>query len=224
MVSETSSSAEERLVIRTGGAAPERDLHCGGDASCAAALDSPYRASSRLLVLVKHQPLNAEDKIRNNIILKVNFEFPKINTTITWEVKPMHERTNVERPLTHRLSGVAYFLKASVLSEPALSYGNMGIYHGSPVLASFTGFDRVCRFNSKPVFSITRNQIDGRISVRQIQPAGLVQPADPVNFQNTGFNGSSWRECSFGEKEVENGLKKVMEDQEMSKRLKKLRD
>ena len=40
MVSETSSAAEERLVIRTGGAAPERDLHSDGDASCAAVLDS----------------------------------------------------------------------------------------------------------------------------------------------------------------------------------------
>lgn len=52
MVSETSSSAEERLVIRTGGAAPERDLHCGGDASCAAALDSvPERETARATCL-----------------------------------------------------------------------------------------------------------------------------------------------------------------------------
>ena len=50
MVSETSSSAEERLVIRTGGAAPERDLHSGGDASCAAALDSvPEREPARAI-------------------------------------------------------------------------------------------------------------------------------------------------------------------------------
>ncbi|WZZ32898.1 hypothetical protein YC2023_016299 [Brassica napus] len=39
-------------------------------------------------------------------------------------------------------------------------------------------FDRVCQFNSNPVFSITRNRIDGRVTVR---------PAGPVRFSKHWF-------------------------------------